>query len=134
MRSAPRERQTGACDEVGDDPRHYDFVGLRLGHDARGRMHGDAADVPIPDFDFAGVKTRANRQADLFCGRSESESTTDGAGRSVESGKNAVTGGLDQSPAMLLDHLQRQLIVTIEQFAPDAVAGSAARRVESRYP
>ena len=132
MRSAPGERQGRTCDEIGDDPRHQDFVGLRLGHDARSRMHSDAADIPTPDFDFACVKTRANGQADLPCGRSERESASDAAGRPVESGQNAVTGGLDQIPTMLLDHLQRQLIVTIEQFAPGAVAhrGGAARRVD----
>jgi hypothetical protein len=59
-------------------------------------MHGDAADIPTPDFDFACVKTRANGQADLPCGRSERESASDAAGRLVESGQNAVTGGLDQ--------------------------------------
>ena len=65
MQSAPRERQARTCDEIGDDPRHQDFVGLRLGHDARSRMHSDAADIPTPDFDFACVKTRANLDADL---------------------------------------------------------------------
>src|ERR1700675_4821140 len=84
------------------------------------------------DFDSACVKPRANGQADLPRGRSERESASDAAGRPVESGQNAVTGGLDQSPTMLLDHLQRQLIVTIEQFAPGAVAhrGGAARRID----
>jgi hypothetical protein len=54
-----------SCDEIGDDPRHQDFVRLRPGHDARSRMHSDAADIPTPDFDFACVRTRANGQADL---------------------------------------------------------------------
>ena len=95
-------------------------------------MHGDAADIPTPDFDFACVKTRANGQADLPCGRSERESASDGAGRSVESGQNAVAGGLDQSPAMLLDHLQRQLIVTIQQSDAMSVAhlGGTARQID----
>jgi hypothetical protein len=30
MRSAPGERQARTCDEIGDDPRHQDFVGLPL--------------------------------------------------------------------------------------------------------
>ena len=47
-------------------------------------MHGDAADIPTPDFDFAGVKTRANGQADLPCGRSERESAANRAARPIE--------------------------------------------------
>ena len=55
-------------------------------------MHGDAADIPTPDFDFAGVKTRTNGQADLPCGRSERESAPDARGRRPQTSKGGNRG------------------------------------------
>ena len=34
-------------------------------------MHGDAADIPSPDLDFAGMKAGADGEADLPDGRTE---------------------------------------------------------------
>ncbi len=92
-------------------------------------MNGYAPDVPASDLDFAGVKTRAQRQSNLLRGRSERQSTADGAARSVESRQNAVSGRLDQGTAMPLYQLKRQLIVTIKQSPPCMVAlGSGTPR------
>ncbi len=55
-------------------------------------MDGYAPDVPPSDLDFAGMKTRAQRQSNLLRGRSERQSAADGTARSVESRQNAVAG------------------------------------------
>ena len=122
MRSTFGETQARAGDEIGYDPRYQDFVRLRLRHDARGGMDGYATDVPAPDFDFAGMEARAQRQSDLLCGGPKRQSTADSPARSIERRQNAVPGRLDQSTAMPLDQLECQLIVTIQQAAPCLIA------------
>jgi hypothetical protein len=85
-------------------------------------VHRYAADIPAPDFNLTGMQTGAERQADLLCGCSERQSAANGATRSVESRQNAVPCRLDQNPAMLLDNLLRQLIMTIQQATPCLIA------------
>jgi len=55
-------------------------------------MDGYAPDVPAPDFDFAGMEARSQRQSDLLRGRFERQCTPDSAARSIESRQNAVSG------------------------------------------
>ena len=92
VRPTFREAQAGACDEIGHDPRYENFVRPRLCHDARGGMNGYTPDVPASDFDFAGMKARAQRQSDLLRDRFERQCTPDSAARSIESRQNAVSG------------------------------------------
>jgi hypothetical protein len=48
-------------------------------------MNGYTPDVPASDFDFAGMKARAQRQSDLLRDRFERQCTPDSAARSIES-------------------------------------------------
>jgi hypothetical protein len=60
----------------------------------------DATDIAAPDFDFSGMQTRAQGQANLFgCGRKCQRATYRATG-SIEGGENAVTGILDQVAAV----------------------------------
>src|SRR5271168_3912937 len=84
VKSAVAELEAGAGHEVGHDPRDQHFVRLRLRHDARGGVHGDAADIPAPDLDFAGMQSGAQRQADLLGGRPERQRAADRASRPID--------------------------------------------------
>jgi hypothetical protein len=103
-----------------------------LRHYPGGRVNRNTSDVAPPYLDFAGVKTCAQRQTDLLSRRSERQSASDGAAGSIERRQNAIAGILDQNSAMLLDHLLREEIVTIQQPTPVLVAHfrGAARRID----
>jgi hypothetical protein len=66
MRTPFGEFEAGAGDEIGDYPGNKNFARRTMRHDARGGVHGDAADIPASQFDLAGVQTGAQRQADLL--------------------------------------------------------------------
>jgi hypothetical protein len=70
-------------------------------------MNGYTPYISASNLNFAGMEARAQRQSNLLGGHSERQGTPDGAARSIESRENAVSGRLDQSPAMPLDQLKR---------------------------
>src|SRR5208337_2330465 len=90
IRTALGKLQARAGDEIRHDSRYENFFRLALRHDASGRVHGDAADVPAPEFDFAGMETGAQGQADLLGGRPERQRASDRAPRPIEGRENAV--------------------------------------------
>ena len=118
MRSALREFQPGPCHEVRDNSGNENFVGLRVRHDASRRVHRNSADIPAPDFNFAGMETGARRQANLFGRRAKRQRAANCAARSIKRRQNPIAGRLDQNTAMLCDSLNRQLIVTVQQSSP----------------
>jgi hypothetical protein len=86
MRSPVSELQSCSCDQVHYHPRNKNFARARKGHDARRRMNRDAADILVPDFDFASMEARARWQTDLCGGRFEVQRAADGPTRTIEGG------------------------------------------------
>ena len=100
---------------------------------AAGRyVHCDAADVTASNFNLPSVKASSQRYSNLIGCRLERQRASHGTTGSIECCENAVTSCLDQSPAMLLDHLLRKFIVLIEQSTPCLIADCrrAARRID----
>ena len=96
-----------------------------------GSVNRNTADVPPSQFDLAGVETCPQPQPDLRTGRAESQCTSDRAAGPIEGRQNAVAGAFHQSPVMLLDHLLRELVVTVQHPTPALVThrGRAARGI-----
>jgi hypothetical protein len=121
-RAASREFKSSASDKIGDNARYKNLVRTGLRHHARGGVHGDPTDISASHLDLAGVQPRAQRETDLLRSGAEGERASHRTARSVEGCENAVACAFHEIPAMLLDGLLRQTIVTIEQFVPALIS------------
>ena len=91
---------------------------MREGHDARRRMNRDAADIFVPDFDFANMEAGTRWQTDLGGRSFEIQRAADRPTGAIERRENAVSGRLYQMPPIFFDHPTRHPIVLLEQAMP----------------
>src|SRR6266576_502814 len=81
-------------------PRNENFAGVRESHDARRRMNRDAADILVPDFDFASMEARPQWQTNLHGRSFEIQRAADGPTRPIEPCEDAVSSRLHQTPSI----------------------------------
>lgn len=76
-------------------------------------MHGDATNIVTSDLDLSTMKTRSNRQADIFGFLAECQSAPHGSTRTVKSCKNAVARALHQISAVLANKPARNVVMAV---------------------
>ena len=92
MLAAVVECRARTCHEIDDRPRYEHLTWLCGFADATCEVDGDARHLGAASFDFPGVDTDPDVEADLAGGVADRGPTTDRAGGSVEGGELAVTG------------------------------------------
>src|SRR5262245_56195258 len=89
---AGRERDPCPGDDVPDRSRHQNLVGASCGDDARGHIHGVAADAVSADFDLTEVYPGADPEVEPSDTSAERTGAGDGPGRAVERREHPVPG------------------------------------------
>ena len=119
-----------ACDEIDDGARHEHFAGLCGFADAMGEVHGDAGEFGAPTFDFTGMDAYPDFETDLAGGVANRGSAASGAGGSVKSSEDAVTGELLMLARETCHLVEDGVVVAVEHRVPGAVADGGDSIVE----
>src|SRR6188474_556875 len=97
-------------------------------HDARGLMHGHAADVVVDELDLAEVHARPHLQTVPMCKPLDRKRTAERLRRTVEGREEAVAGRLDLATAVALELRPRSHEVLGEEPTPPRVSDLGRRR------
>src|SRR5712691_1020689 len=124
MQTAVAEAQARASDEVAHRARHQRLAGFGHRGDARGDMHGNAADIVAFQLDLAGVESAAHADPKRLHHFGYRRGAAHGAGGAVEGGEKPVAEVFHFMPAKPRELLAHGFVMSIEQRAPLAVARS----------
>ena len=93
-------------------------------------MNGDSADVLPQLFHLAGMKSRADVQAQPTDGLDDGTSATNGASWTVKRDQEPIAGRMNLAPAEVEQFTAYEAVVSVQQLPPAAVA--KGRRLLSR--
>src|SRR5918912_4581027 len=116
------EGDPGAGDEVAHRARDEHLARPRERRDARPRVDGDPAHLPVRELALAGVQAGAQLDAEPPHRLLDRVGGADRPRRPVEGGEEAVAGRVDLAPAVAGELRADRRLVRLEQLAPAAVA------------
>ena len=117
-----RELQPGAGNQVNHDARDDNLTGVRQRGDPSARVHGDPADPPVNDFDFAGVPTGSGLEPKHLHGLANTLSTLYGASGAIKGGEKTVASRVDLLPSEPRQLLADRSVMLNEQITPFRIA------------
>ena len=120
--AAVLEAGARADDQVTHGAGDEDVAGAGLAEDPRRDVYGDAPDVVVEQFAFAGVDAGADLDAQCLGVGAQGLGAADGLRRAVERGEVAVAGALDHRAAESLREVGGDLTEAVEHRAPPLVA------------
>jgi hypothetical protein len=122
FRSAIREAQARASDQILDGARHQNLAGGGEGGDAGADVDGDAADVVADHFALAGVEPGSDLDAERRDFLGDRAGATNAARGTVERPEKSVAGGFDFVAAKAREIAPYRRVMTAEQITPALVA------------
>jgi hypothetical protein len=113
-RPAIHERQPGSRYEVSNSARDEDLARSCLACDARTYMHRDAADRPIDDLAFSGVKSCSDLKSKFAYSVGDRRGTADGACRPVEAREEPVARDIHLDTSVAHEFSPDQSVMSFE--------------------
>ena len=114
--------EAGADREVLDGLRDEHLARLRKRRHTGADRHRDPADLRIDELDFASVDTSSYSDSQRLHGVDDRLRTAHRAGRAVERGKEAVTGGVDLGSPVSTNHRADRRVVAFDKALPGVIA------------
>src|SRR3990170_7057172 len=132
MKPVLLEGHSGACDEVLDSARNEHFAGRRQRRDARACVHRDSCHLPVDEFALPGVQPGAHLELELAHPLDDGAGTPDRPRGTVETGEEAIAGGVHFPAAEAHELTPHQRMMLLEQLTPGAIAerGSTLTRTD----